>query len=199
MDGFDPGTADTFVTRALGIADGVCRRFAAGIPGPNCMAAVTDRVDGGRQLHEGSVSTRVSTRAAVTGVIPAPTTGAVVLQHPFVDEIFYMGTGVQQVWVSVILQLQAAACGLLTQRRLQQIEQVAAVRLQAVARGLLARRQLQEMRRQMRNQEAALAVVAFDAQGQDLDPFDGLQQLHRPAAVPEGVHGVFPTDGVLQL
>jgi hypothetical protein len=53
MDGFDPGAANTSVTRALGIADGVRRRFAAGIPGPNCMAAVTDRVDGGRQLHEG--------------------------------------------------------------------------------------------------------------------------------------------------
>jgi uncharacterized protein YqjF (DUF2071 family) len=28
---------------------------------------------------------------------------------------------------------------------------------------------------------------------------DGLQQLRRPTAVPKGVHGVFPADGVLQL
>jgi hypothetical protein len=132
-------------------------------------------------------------------VVPAPTTGAVVLQHPFVDEIFYKGTGVQQVRVSAVMRLQAAKRGLLAPRRLQQIEQVAAVRLQVVARSLLAQRQLQEMCRQMWNQEAALAAVSFDAQGQDLDPFDGLQQLRRPAAVPKGVHGVFPTDGVLQL
>jgi hypothetical protein len=94
MDGFDPDAADTSVTRSLGIADGVRRRFAAGVHGPGCMAAVTDRVDGGRQLHEGAVSTRVSTRAAATGVAPAPTTGIVVLQHPFVNGIFYKGTGV---------------------------------------------------------------------------------------------------------
>jgi hypothetical protein len=53
MDGFDPGAADTSVTRALGIADGVRRRSATGVPGPGCMAAFIDRVDGGRQLHEG--------------------------------------------------------------------------------------------------------------------------------------------------
>jgi hypothetical protein len=53
MDGFDPGTADTSVTHALDIDDGVCRRSTAGVPGPGCMAAVTDRVDGGRQLYEG--------------------------------------------------------------------------------------------------------------------------------------------------
>jgi hypothetical protein len=82
---------------------------------------------------------------------------------------------------------------------MQQIEQLAVVRLQAVARGLLARRRLQEMRRQMRNQEAALAAVAFDGQGRDLDALNGLQQLRRPVAVPKGVHGVFPTDGVFQL
>jgi hypothetical protein len=41
---------------------------------------------------EGANSTRVSTRAAATGVVPAPTTGVVVLQHPFVDGIFYKGT-----------------------------------------------------------------------------------------------------------
>jgi hypothetical protein len=58
------------------------------------------------------------------------------------------------------------------------------MRLQAVAHYLLARRRLQEMHRQMRNQEAALAVVAFDAQSRDLDPLDGLQQLRRPAAYP---------------
>jgi hypothetical protein len=28
---------------------------------------------------------------------------------------------------------------------------------------------------------------------------NGLQQLRRPVAVPKGVHGVFPTDGVFQL
>jgi hypothetical protein len=43
----------------------------------------------------GSVSTRVSTRAVATGVVPVPTTGNVVLQHPFVDGIFYKGTDVQ--------------------------------------------------------------------------------------------------------
>jgi hypothetical protein len=42
----------------------------------------------------GLVSTRVSTRAATTGVVPAPTTGVVVLQHPIVDGIFYKGIGV---------------------------------------------------------------------------------------------------------
>jgi hypothetical protein len=47
---------------------------------------------------------------------------------------------------------------------MQQIEQVAAVRLQAVAHDLLVRWRLQEMHQQMRNQEAALAAVAFDAQ-----------------------------------
>jgi hypothetical protein len=47
------------------------------------------------------------------------------------------------------------------------------------------------MHQQMRNQEAALAAVAFDAQGRNLNPLDGLQQLRRPAAVPKGVHGVF--------
>jgi hypothetical protein len=45
----------------------------------------------------------VSTRAAATGVVPAPTTGAVVLQHPFDDGIFYKGTGVQQVQVSAVV------------------------------------------------------------------------------------------------
>jgi hypothetical protein len=173
MDGFDLGAADTSITRTLGIPDGVRRRFTAGIPGPNCMAAGTDRVDGERQLHEG-VGLHEGEHPRV---VPASTTGAVVLQHPFVDGIFYKGTGVQQVQVSAAVRLQATTRGLLARRRLQQIEQVAAVRLQAVARDLLAQRQLQEMRRQMRNQEAALAAVAFDAQGQDLDPFEGLQQL----------------------
>jgi hypothetical protein len=73
------------------------------------------------------------------------------------------------------------------------------MQLHAVARDLLARRRLQEMRRQMRYRETALAAVAFDAQGRDLDLLDGLQQLRRPAAIPKGVHGVFPADGVLQL
>jgi hypothetical protein len=123
----------------------------------------------------GSVFTRVSTRAAATGVVPAPTTGAVVLQHPFVDGIFYKGTGVQQVRVSVV------------------------VRLQAAARGFLARRRLQKAHKQMRDREAALAVVAFafDAEGCDLDSLDG--QLCRSADVSKGEHGVFPVDGVLQL
>jgi hypothetical protein len=58
------------------------------------MAVVTDRVDGGCQLHEGAVSTRVSTRAAVMGVVPVPTTCTVVLQHPFVGVVFYKGTDV---------------------------------------------------------------------------------------------------------
>jgi hypothetical protein len=60
---------------------------------------------------------------------------------------------------------------------IQQIEQVTTVRLQAVARGLLAWRRLQEMRWQIRNREAVLAAVAFDAQGRHLDPLDSLQQL----------------------
>jgi hypothetical protein len=78
---------------------------------------------------EGANSTRVSTRAATTGVVPAPTTGTVVLQHPFVDGIFYKGTGVQQVRVSAVVRLQAAARDVLARLRLQQIEQVAAVQL----------------------------------------------------------------------
>jgi hypothetical protein len=48
----------------------------------------------GANSTRGSVSTRVSTRVAATGVVPTPTTGTVVLQHPFVDGIFYKGTGV---------------------------------------------------------------------------------------------------------
>jgi hypothetical protein len=38
MDGFDPGTAEASITRALGIADGVRRRSAADAPGPDRMA-----------------------------------------------------------------------------------------------------------------------------------------------------------------
>jgi hypothetical protein len=121
----------------------------------------------------GSVSTRVSTRAAATGVVPAPTTGAVVLQHSFIDGIFYKGTDVQQVRVSAV------------------------VRLQAAARVFLARRRLQKAHKQMRDREAPLAVVAFDAKGCDLDSLDG--QLCRSADVSKGAHGVFPVDGVLQL
>jgi hypothetical protein len=48
----------------------------------------------GANSTRGSISTRVTTRAAATGVVPTPTTGAVVLQHPFIDGIFYKGTGV---------------------------------------------------------------------------------------------------------
>jgi hypothetical protein len=54
-------------------------------------------------------------------VVPEPATGAVVLQHPFADGIFYKGTGVQQVQVSAVVRLQAAAHGLLTQRRLREM------------------------------------------------------------------------------
>jgi hypothetical protein len=46
----------------------------------------------GANSTRGSVSTRVSTRVAAMGVVPAPATGVVVLQHPFVDGIFYKGT-----------------------------------------------------------------------------------------------------------
>jgi hypothetical protein len=59
----------------------------------------------GANSTRGSVSMRVRTRAAATGVVPVPTTGVVVLQHPFVDGIFYKGTGVQQVWVSAVMRL----------------------------------------------------------------------------------------------
>jgi hypothetical protein len=38
MDGFDPGTAEASITRALGIADGVRRRSAANAPRPDRMA-----------------------------------------------------------------------------------------------------------------------------------------------------------------
>jgi hypothetical protein len=80
----------------------------------------------GANSTRGSVSTRVSTRAAATGVVPTPTTGAVVLQHPFVDGIFYKGTGVQQVRVSAVVRLQAAARGLLARRRrLREMQQIA--------------------------------------------------------------------------
>jgi hypothetical protein len=64
---------------------------------------------------------RVSTRVVATGVVPAPTTGVVVLQHPFVDGIFYKGIGVQQVRVSAVLRLQAAARGLLAWRWLREM------------------------------------------------------------------------------
>jgi hypothetical protein len=53
----------------------------------------------------------------------------------------------------------------------------------------------------MRDQEAALAAVAFafDAEGCDLDSLVGYQQLCRSADVSKGAHGVFPVDDVLQL
>jgi hypothetical protein len=96
-------------------------------------------------------------------VVPTPTTDAVVLQHPFIDGIFYKGTGVHQVRVLAVVQLQAAARGLLVRRRLremQQIEQPAiavmettrtcpravVVRLLAAVCGLLAWRRLREVR-----------------------------------------------------
>jgi hypothetical protein len=106
---------------------------------------------------------RVSTRATATGVVPTPTTGAVVLQHPFVDGIFYKGTGIQQVRVSAVVRLQVAARGLLARRRLREMQQIeqpaiavmettrscpraAVVRLPVAVRGLLARRRLREVR-----------------------------------------------------
>jgi hypothetical protein len=117
----------------------------------------------GANSTRGSVSTRVSTRAPATGVAPTPTTGAVVLQHPFVDGIFYKGIGVQQVQVSAVVRLQAAVRGLLARRRLREMHQIeqpavavmettrtcpraAVVRLPAAVRGLLARRRLREVR-----------------------------------------------------
>jgi hypothetical protein len=57
----------------------------------------------GANSTRGSISTRVSTRAATTGVVPAPATGAVVLQHPFINRIFYKGTSIQQVRVSAVV------------------------------------------------------------------------------------------------
>jgi hypothetical protein len=76
-----------------------------------------------------------------------------------------------------------------------------ALQLQVATRGFLARRRLQKPHKQMRDREAALAAVAFafDAEGCDLDSLDVYQQLCRSAAMSKGVHGVFPTDGVLQL
>jgi hypothetical protein len=146
MDGFDPGAVDTSVARALGLTDGVLHQSAAGVLGPGYMAAVTDHVDRGCELQEGPVSTRVSTRAAATGVVLVPTTSVVVLQHLFVDGIFYNGTGVQQVLVSAVVQLQAAA------------------------RDFLARQRLQKTHEPMQDREAAFAAItfAFDVEGCDL-------------------------------
>jgi hypothetical protein len=95
-------------------------------------------------------------------VVPTPTTGTIVLQHPFVDGIFYKGTDFQQVRVSAVVRLQAAARGLLARRRLRKMQQIeqsaitvmettrtcpraAVVRLPAAVRGLLARRRLREV------------------------------------------------------
>jgi hypothetical protein len=75
----------------------------------------------------------------------------------------------------------------------------AALWLQAGTCGFLARRRLQKVHKQMRGREAALAVVAFDAEGCDLDLLDGYQQLCRSAAMSKGAHGVFLAGGVLQL
>jgi hypothetical protein len=94
-DGFNPGATDTSFTHALGIADGVRRSSTASVPGPAAWPpSPTVWTEGGNSMR-GPISTRVSTRAAATGVVPAPTTGVVALQHPFVDTIFYKGTGVQ--------------------------------------------------------------------------------------------------------
>jgi hypothetical protein len=89
-------------------------------------------------------------------VVPTPTADTVVLQHPFVDGIFYKGTGVQPVRVSAVVRLQAAAGGLLARRRLHEMQQIeqpaiavmemtrtcpraAVVHLPVAVRGLLAR------------------------------------------------------------
>jgi hypothetical protein len=75
------------------------------------------------------------------------------------------------------------------------------LRLQAAVHSFLARRWLQKAQKKMRDQEAALAVVAFafNAEGCDLDSLDGYQQLCQSDVVSKGAHGVFPADGVLQL
>jgi hypothetical protein len=73
----------------------------------------------------------------------------------------------------------------------------AAVRLQAAARGLLARRLLQEMRQPMH--EATLAMVDLSSAERDLAPWDGHQQLRRPAAVFKREHSIFPAGSNLQL
>jgi hypothetical protein len=160
----------------------------------------------GANSTRGSVYTRVSTRAAATGVVPAPATGCCPPTPVRRRDILQghrrpAGSGVAE----------AATRGLLARRRLQQIEQVAAVRLQAVARGFvrlqavacgfLARRRLQKAHKQMQDREAALAAVAFafDAEGCDLDSLDGYRQLCQSTAMSKGVHGVFPAYGVLQL
>jgi hypothetical protein len=75
----------------------------------------------GANSTRGPISTRVSARVAATGVVPAPTAGTIVLQHLFVDGIFYKGTGFQQVRVSAVVRLQAMARGLLAWRRLQEM------------------------------------------------------------------------------
>jgi hypothetical protein len=105
--------------------------------------------------------------------------------------------------VSAAVRLQAAARGLLARRRVGRLldlqliqprtpsqflqavrrakaattaaQHQAVLRLQAAARGFLARRRLQKAHKQMRDREAALAVVAFafNAEGCDLDSLDG--------------------------
>jgi hypothetical protein len=68
------------------------------------------------------------------------------------------------------------------------------LRLQAAARGFLARPRLQKAHKKMRDQEAALAAVAFafDAEGCDLDSLVGYQQLCRSADVPRECMVSFP-------
>jgi hypothetical protein len=68
----------------------------------------------------------------------------------------------------------------------------AVVRLQAAARRLL-----QEMRQPMH--EASLATVDLSLVERDLAPWDGHQQLRRPAAVFRREHGDFPAGSDLQL
>jgi hypothetical protein len=108
--------------------------------------------------------------------------------------------------VSAAVRLQVAAHGLLARRRVGRLldlqliqprtpsqflqvvrrrakaatttaQHQAALRLQAAARGFLARRRLQKEHKQMRDRDVALAAVAFDAEGCDLDSLDGYHQL----------------------
>jgi hypothetical protein len=116
MDGFNPGVADTsapalsaLLTAYAAVPLSASLAPAAWPPSPTVWTE-------GANSTRGPVSTRVSTRAAATGVVPAPTTGSVVLQHPFVDGIFYKDTGVQQVRVSAVVRMQVVARSLLAQR-----------------------------------------------------------------------------------
>ncbi|CAD6272448.1 unnamed protein product [Miscanthus lutarioriparius] len=75
--------------------------------------------------------------------------------------------------------------------------QFATMRLQAATCGLLARRQLQEMRRQMH--EATLTAIDLGKGGHDLAPSNGQQQPRQPVAVSRREHGAVPVGGALQF